>query len=80
VRAPFLLGIIDVIAIPRLARFFGARLLHLGACATAKARYNEDGEKTGDFEADVCVFHFFLVAQKMAQRGNSRFSVQRPTL
>jgi hypothetical protein len=64
VRSPFLLGIIDVIAIPRLTRFFGARLLHLGACATAKARDNEEGEKTDDFEAEVCVFHFFLVSQR----------------
>ncbi len=59
VRAPFLLGIIDVIAIPRLTRFFGTRLLPLGACATPKARYNEEGEKTGDFAAGECVFHIF---------------------
>jgi hypothetical protein len=68
VDAPFLLGIIDVIAIPRLTRFFGARLLHFGACATAKARHDEEGEKAGNFQAvEKCVFHFFLVCPKIAQ-------------
>src|ERR1700704_3166304 len=41
VRAPFLLGVIDVIAVPSLTRFFGTRLLHFGACAAAKACHEE---------------------------------------
>ena len=72
--APTLIDIIDVIAIPRLTLFFGTRLLHLSACAAAQARDNEEGEKAGDFEADVCVFHFFLIFQKMAQRRKPRLS------
>jgi hypothetical protein len=74
VRAPFLLGIVEVIAIPCLTRFFGARLLHFGACATAKARHDEEGEKPGNFQAGECVFHFFLLSLKMAQRRNPRLS------
>ena len=60
VRAPFLLGIIDVIAIPRLTLFFGARLLHLGACAAAKA-CREENKRADNFPAGEYVFHIFLV-------------------
>ena len=60
VRAPFLLGIIDVIAIPRLTLFFGARLMHLGACAAAKA-CREENKRADNFPAGEYVFHIFLV-------------------
>ena len=73
-RAPFLLGIVEVIAIPCLTRFFGARLLPFGACATAKARHDEEGEKPDNFQAGECVFHFFFLSLKMAQRRNPRLS------
>jgi hypothetical protein len=60
VRAPFLLGIIDVIAIPRLTLFFGARLMHFGACATAKG-CREENKRAANFPAGEYVLHIFLV-------------------
>ena len=57
---PNLIGIIDVIAIPRLALFFGTRLLHFGACAAAKA-CDEKSKRADNFQADEYVFHFFLI-------------------
>jgi hypothetical protein len=63
VRAPFLLGIIDVIAVPSLTLFFGTRLLHFGACAAAKACHKES--KNADyFPGGGHVFHIFLVPQR----------------
>jgi hypothetical protein len=59
VRAPFLLGIIDVIAVPSLTLFFGTRLLHFGACAAAKACH-EESKKADSFQAGEYVFHNFL--------------------
>ena len=58
--APNLIGIIDVIAIPRLTLFFGARLMHFGACAAAKA-CREKNKKADNFTAGEYVFHIFLV-------------------
>jgi hypothetical protein len=58
VLAPILIGIIDVIAIPRLTLFSGNRLLHFGACAAAKARY-EKRKRADDFQAGEYVFHIF---------------------
>jgi hypothetical protein len=60
VFAPNLIGIIDVIAIPRLALFFGTRLLHFGACAAAKAGH-EKSKRADNFQAGEYVFHIFLV-------------------
>jgi hypothetical protein len=71
VRAPFLLGIIDVIAVPSLTLFFGTRLLRFGACAAAKACH-EENKRADNFQAGEYVFHIFLVP--------SRFSLQHPTL
>jgi hypothetical protein len=70
VRAPFLLGIIDVIAVPSLALFFGTRIVRLGACAAAKACY-EDRKKASNFAAGECVFHIFSCSQKMLPRVHS---------
>jgi hypothetical protein len=69
VRAPFLLGITDVIAVPSLTLFFGTRFLHFGACAAAKACH-EDGKKADNFAAGEHVFHIFSRSPKMAQRRN----------
>jgi hypothetical protein len=63
VRAPFLLGIIDVIAVPSLALFFGTRIVRLGACAAAKAY--QYSKKTDNFAASNCGFHIFSHSQKM---------------
>jgi hypothetical protein len=60
VLAPNLIGIIDVIAIPRLTLFFGTRLLHFGACAAAKTRH-EKSKSAANFQAGEYVFHIFLV-------------------
>jgi hypothetical protein len=60
VLAPNLIGIIDVIAIPRLTLFFGTRLLHFGACAAAKACH-EKSKMADNFQAAEYVFHIFLV-------------------
>jgi hypothetical protein len=79
VLAPNLIGIVDVIAIPRLTFFFGTRLLNFGACAAAKACRKET-KKADNFQAGEYVLHIVLVPQKMAQRRrNSRFSLQHPT-
>ncbi len=58
--APILIGIIDVIAIPRLTLFFGNRLLRFGACAAAKARH-EKSKRADNFQAGKYVFHIFPV-------------------
>jgi hypothetical protein len=63
VRAPFLLGIIEVIAVPSLALFFGTRIVRLGACAAAKAC--QDSKKADHFAAGNCGFHIFSHSQKM---------------
>jgi hypothetical protein len=60
VLTPNLIGIIDEIAIPRLTLFFGTRLLHFGACAAAKARY-EKSKRADNFQVGEYVFHIFLV-------------------
>jgi hypothetical protein len=60
VLAPNPIGIIDVIAVPRLALFFGTRLLHFGACAAAKACH-EKSKRADNFQAGEYVFHIFLV-------------------
>jgi hypothetical protein len=60
VLAPNFIGIIDVIAIPRLTLFFGTRLLHFGACAAAKTRH-EKSKSAANFQAGEYVFHIFLV-------------------
>jgi hypothetical protein len=57
VLAPNLIGIIDVIAIPRLTLFFGTRLLHFGACAAAKA-FREQSKKADNFQAGEYVSHY----------------------
>ena len=67
-RAPFLLGTIDVIAVPSLALFFGTRIVRLGACAAAKACHEE---KAGNFAAGEWVFHIFSRSQKMLPRVHS---------
>jgi hypothetical protein len=67
VGAPFLLGIIDVIAVPSLAIFFGTRIVRWGACAAAKACH-EDSKKAGNFAASNWVFHIFSRSQKMLPR------------
>jgi hypothetical protein len=64
VLAPNLIGMIDVIAIPRLTRFFGTRLLHFGACAAAKACY-EKSKRADNFQAGEYVFHIFIVPDKL---------------
>jgi hypothetical protein len=64
VLAPNLIGIIDVIAIPRLTLFFGTRLLHFGACAAAKARH-EKSKRADNFQAGEYVFHIFFVADAL---------------
>ena len=58
--APNLIGMIDVIAIPRLTRSFGTRLLHFGACAAAKAQH-EKSKRADNFQAGEYVSHIFLV-------------------
>ena len=63
VRAPFFLGIIDVIAVPSLALFFGTRIVHLGACAAAKACH-EDSKKADNFAAGNDPFHMFFSLPK----------------
>jgi hypothetical protein len=63
VRAPFLLGFIDIIAVPRLVFFFGARSVRWGACAAAKAR--QDRKKADNFAAGNCVFYIFFHSQRM---------------
>jgi hypothetical protein len=60
VLAPNLIDMIDVIAIPRLTRFVGTRLLHFGACAAAKACH-EKSKRADNFQAGEYVFHIFLV-------------------
>ena len=57
VRAPFLLGIVDVIAVPSLTLFFGARLLHFGACAATKA-YQEENKRADYFQAAEYMVHY----------------------
>ena len=47
VDAPNLIDIVDVIAIPRLALFFGSRLLHFGTCAIAKACHEKSKRVRG---------------------------------
>jgi hypothetical protein len=80
VRAPNLFGIIDVIAIPYLTLFFGARLLHFGASAAAKACH-EENKRGYNFQAREYVFHIFSFTTKMAQRRrNSLFSLQHPNV
>jgi hypothetical protein len=64
VLAPNLIGIIDVIAIPRLTLFFGTRLMHFGACAAAKACH-EKSKKADNFQAGEYVFHIFFVADAL---------------
>jgi hypothetical protein len=49
-----------VIAIPHLTLFFGARLLHFGAYAAAKA-CREENKRADNFPAGEYGFHFFLV-------------------
>jgi len=66
VRAPFLLGIIDVIAVPSLALFFGSRIVRLGAGAAAKA--GQDSKKADNLAAGDCGFHIFFHSQKMLPR------------
>ena len=63
VRAPFLLGFIDVIAVSSLALFFGTRIVRWGACAAAKAC--QEGEKADNLAAGNCGFHIFSHSQKM---------------
>jgi hypothetical protein len=63
VRAPFLLGFIDVIAVTSLALFFGARIVRWGAGAAAKAC--QDRKKANHFAAGNCVFYIFSHSQKM---------------
>ena len=63
VRAPFLLGIIDVIAVPSLALFFGTRIVRLGAGAAAKAC--QDSKKADNLAAGNCGFRIFFHSQKM---------------
>jgi len=60
VLAKNLIGMIDVIAIPRLTRSFGTRLLHFGACAAAKACH-EKSKRADNFQDGEHVFHIFLV-------------------
>jgi hypothetical protein len=60
VPAPHLIDIVDVIAIPRLPLFFGARLLHFGACAAANACH-EKSKRADNFQAAEYGFHIFLV-------------------
>jgi hypothetical protein len=60
VLAPNLIGMINVIAIPRLTLFVGSRLLHSGACAAAKACH-EKSKMADNFQAGEYVFHIFLV-------------------
>ena len=60
--APFLIDLIDVIAIRRLTLFFGTQFLRFGACAAAKARH-EENKRADNFQAGECVFHIFLVPQ-----------------
>jgi hypothetical protein len=60
VLAPNLVGIIDVIAIPRLTLLFGTRLLHFGAFAAAKACH-EKSKRADNFQAGEYLFHIFLV-------------------
>lgn len=62
-RAPFFLGIIDVIAVPSLALFFGTRIVRLGACAAAEACH-EDSKKAGNFAAGNGPFHMFFSLPK----------------
>jgi hypothetical protein len=64
VDAPNLIDIVDVIAIPRLAFFFGCRLLHFGTCATAKACH-EKSKRADSFQAGEYVFHIFLVPEAL---------------
>jgi hypothetical protein len=64
VLAPNLIGIIDVIAIPRLTLFFGTRLLHFGACAAAKACH-EKSKRADNFQAGEYLFHIFFVADAL---------------
>jgi hypothetical protein len=64
VRAPFFLGIIDVIAVPRLALFFGTQIVRWGAYAAAKA--DQDSKKADNFAAGNYVFHIFSHSQKDA--------------
>jgi hypothetical protein len=58
--APSLIGLIDVIAIPRLTVSFGTRLLHFGACTAAKARH-EESKRADNFQVGEYVFHIFLL-------------------
>jgi len=60
VLTPNPIGIIDVIAIPRLTLFFATRLLHFGACAAAKACH-EKSKRADNFQAGEYVFHIYLV-------------------
>jgi hypothetical protein len=46
---------IDVIAVPRLTRFFGSRLLHFGTLAAAKACH-EQGKRADNFQAGEYLF------------------------
>jgi hypothetical protein len=62
VRAPFLLGFIDVIAVPSLALFSGTRIVRWGACAAAKAY--QDSKKADNFAAGNCGFHIFSHSRK----------------
>ena len=63
VRAPFLLGVIDVIAVPSLALFFGTRIVRWGAGAAEQG--GQDSKKADDFATGNCGFHVFYHCQKM---------------
>jgi hypothetical protein len=60
VLAPSLIRIIDVITIPRLTLFFGAGVLHLGACAAAKA-CRQKSKRAYNFQFGEYVFHILLL-------------------
>jgi len=60
VLAENLIGMIDVIAIPRLTLFIGTRLLHCGARAATKACH-EKSKRADNFQEGEHVFHIFLV-------------------
>jgi hypothetical protein len=68
VLAPNLIRVINVIAIPGLTRFFGTRLLHLGARAAAKACHQKS-KRAGNFQASEYLFHIFLVPDALKSQG-----------